>query len=61
MKLGIINGWAESCFQYVSSRKLEFIEWCVNNRKDIAVINNDIENIKGYIAKYNMPIASVGS
>ena len=61
MKLGIINGWAESCFQYVSSRKLEFIEWCVNNRKDIENINNDIENIKGYIAKYNMPIASIGS
>lgn len=61
MKLGIINGWTEDCFAYVADRKLEFIEWCVNKRDDTAVIENDIENIKGYIAKYNVPIASVGS
>lgn len=61
MKLGIINGWSEESFAYVAEKKLEFIEWCVNNRNDTAVIENDIENIKARIKKYNVPIASVGS
>jgi len=60
MKLGIINGYNESSFEYVKSLGLDFIECCRNytNESDDFVAN--VESTKANIAKYGIPIQSVG-
>lgn len=58
MKLGIIGWINEQDFKRAKEKGLEFIELCVNER-DQAFLDN-VDKIKDYSQKYEMPIGSVG-
>lgn len=60
MKLGIIRGYDEASFEYVKSKGLDFIESCRNSTADAADFVAKVESTKANIAKYGIPIASVG-
>ena len=60
MKLGIIRGYDEASFQYVQKRGLSFIESCRNSTPESDDFVAHVADIKANIAKYNIPIASVG-
>lgn len=60
MKLGIINGWSEGCFEYVRNKGLEAVEFCVNVNYDSAEFLSKAEEIKGYSEKYNVVVGSTG-
>lgn len=60
MKLGIINGWSEGCFEYVSKKGLDAVEFCVNCNYDSAEFLSKAEEIKGYSEKYNVAVGSTG-
>ena len=60
MKLGIINGWSEGCIEYVRSKGLDAVEFCVNYNYDSAEFLSKAEEIKGYAAKYNVAVGAIG-
>lgn len=60
MKLGIINGWSEDCFKYVSGKKLQAIEFCVNHNYDSAEFLSLVPQIKSYSEKYKVFVGSIG-
>lgn len=60
MKLGIINGWSEGCFEYVKNKGLDAVEFCVNESYNSEEFLSKAEEIKGYSEKYNIPVGSTG-
>lgn len=60
MKLGIIRGYDEASFQYVKNKGLAFIESCRNSTPESDDFVAHVDDIKANIAKYDIPIASVG-
>ncbi len=60
MKLGIINGWDEGCFEYVKSKGLDAVEFCVNHNYDSEEFLSRAEEIKGYSVKHGIPVGSMG-
>lgn len=58
MKLGMISWITEDCFRNVKEKGLEFIELCVNDRAEEFLTHQN--EIKEYIARYELPILSVG-
>lgn len=60
MKLGIIHGFDEASFADVQKKGLSFIESCRNSTPEAEEFVAHTEEIKANIAKYNIPIASVG-
>lgn len=58
MKLGMISWITEDCFRSVKEKGLEFIELCVNDRSDEFLAH--LDDIKEYIARYELPVLSVG-
>ncbi len=60
MKLGIIRGYDEASFEYVKGMGLEFIECCRNSTPEAADFVAKKEQTKANIAKFGIPIASVG-
>lgn len=58
MRLGIIAWIKEEEFKSAKEKQLEFVELCVNERDQAFFENLDV--IKGYSEKYQMPIGSVG-
>ncbi len=60
MKLGIINGWDEGCFEYVKRKGLEAVEFCVNYNYDSAEFLSKAYDIKSYSEKHGIPVGSMG-
>jgi len=60
MKLGIIRGYDEAAFEYVKNMGLDFIECCRNSRADAIDFVEKVASTKANIAKYGIPIQSVG-
>lgn len=60
MKLGIIGGWNESDFKYVNGKGLKAVEFCVNHNFDADEFSSQAEAIKGYSAKYDVAVGSMG-
>lgn len=60
MKLGIINGYDQAAFERVKNMGLEFIEICRNYTDESNDFVANVESVKENIAKYNIPIQSVG-
>lgn len=60
MKLGIINGWSEGCIEYVRSKGLDAVEFCVNYNYDSADFLSKAADIKGYAEKYNISVGAIG-
>lgn len=60
MKLGIIQDWNESGFQYAASKGLDAIEFCVNGKVNTADFVPEVPKIKSYIEKYGVAVGSMG-
>lgn len=60
MKLGMIEGWNEENFKYVSSVGLEAVEFCVNHQIDADAFLAGAENIKKLSEKYSVAVGSMG-
>ncbi len=60
MKLGIINGWSEGCFEYVKSKGLDAVEFCVNHNYDSEEFLAKANEIKIYSEKHGIPVGSMG-
>jgi len=60
MKLGIIRGYDEAAFEYVKNMGLDFIECCRNSTPEADDFTANVESTKANIAKYGIPIQSVG-
>lgn len=58
MKLGIISQMDEESFSVSKEQGMEFVEIDVNDRAEMFLEN--VENIKEYSAKYDMPIQAIG-
>ena len=54
MKLGIINGWDEAAFRYVSDLGLEAVEFCCNYNYDSMEVAGHVDEIKGFSEKYGV-------
>ena len=52
MNLGIINDWSEAGFQYVKSKGLEAIEFCVNYYSDSKAFLEKAPEVKALSEKY---------
>ena len=60
MKLGIINGWDEDSFRYVSDMGLEAVEFCCNHNYDSREISDHVEEIRARSEKYGVQVGSIG-
>lgn len=60
MKLGIINGYSASSFDYVKSIGLDFIEVCRNDDNEAADFIAKADSVKAEIKRTGLPIQSVG-
>ena len=60
MILGIINGWEEGNFKAVAEKKLDAVEFCINEKHDSAEVLKRAYEIKGYSEKYNVKVGSIG-
>ncbi|MBO5195750.1 MAG: sugar phosphate isomerase/epimerase [Clostridia bacterium] len=60
MKLGIITGWKEECFQYAKNLGLEAVEFCCNFYSDSKKFLELAPETKALSEKYGLPVASVG-
>lgn len=60
MKLGIINGWDEGCFEYVASLGLHAVEFCCNHNYDSMEVAGHTDEILGYSKKYDVAVGSIG-
>lgn len=60
MKLGIIRGYSEEMFRYTKEHGLDFIEVCTNFDNESQAFIDAKDSIKALIAKYELPILSVG-
>ena len=60
MKLGIINGWDEGSFRYVSALGLEAVEFCCNHNYDSMEVAGHTDEIAGFAAKYGVSVGSIG-
>ena len=46
MKLGIINGWDEGSFRYVSALGLEAVEFCCNHNYDSMEVAGHVDELR---------------
>ena len=60
MTLGMIENWGEECFEKVASLGLKAVEFCYNIGNDPEDIIEEVEDIKGYIQKYDVKVMSIG-
>lgn len=60
MKLGIIADPKEISFKMASEKELSFLEFCINIGYNLEEFISDVENIKAWIAKYNVKVGSIG-
>lgn len=60
MKLGIIKGFSEDCFEYVQGRGLDFIEVCSNFDNETQMFIEKKDETKALVEKYGVPVLSVG-
>ena len=60
MKLGIISGWEENELRQVRDYGLDYTEFCVNVGREAAPVLARAEEIKGYLEKYGVRVASIG-
>ena len=60
MKLGIITGWNEECFQYVKNLGLDAVEFCCNFYSDSKRFLSLAPETKALSEKYGLPVASIG-
>lgn len=60
MKLGIINGWDEASFKYVSSLGLHAVEFCCNWNYDSMEVAGHTDEILSYSKKYDVAVGSIG-
>lgn len=65
MKLGIIANcdkemFGEEVFRSAKEKGLEFLEFCINDGKDINTYISETPKLKDYLQKYNLEIGSVG-
>lgn len=60
MKLGIIANPTEESFRMAAGRKLDFVEFCINQGDDGQALFDDRRNIKQWIQKYGVAVGSIG-
>ena len=60
MKLGIIGHWSEEGIRYVRSKNLSAVEFCYNVGLDVSELAAQVDDIKGWLAKYDVSVASIG-
>ena len=60
MKLGIIGHWSEEGIRYVRAKGLSYVEFCYNVGLDVSELAVKVEDIKGWLAKYEVSVASIG-
>lgn len=60
MKLGIIGLPKEESFIAAQSKGLDFLEFCINYGYNTEEFFADLINIKGWIKKYGVEVASIG-
>lgn len=60
MNLGIIAGPKEESFKMAQKKGLDFLEFCINAGHNTDEFFSDLDDIKGWIEKYNVKIGSVG-
>ena len=59
MKLGIINGWSEGCFEYVHNKGLEAVEFCVNESYNSADFLSNINPVIPFFTILGLPPKSL--
>lgn len=60
MQLGIIAQPKEDSFKMASDKKLSFIELCINIDKDVKAFCDTTDDIKSWIAQYQVQVGSIG-
>lgn len=60
MELGIIGAPKEESFRYASEKGLSFLEFCLNIGYNLDEFFGNLEEIKRWINKYNVKVASIG-
>jgi len=60
MKLGIIKYWDEASFIYASEKKLDFLEFCINDDQAAEEFPAQQTNINKWIKQYGVQAGSVG-
>ena len=60
MQLGIIADPVEKSFQMAQEKGLSFVEFCINVGMDCQKFSQRVEELKGYIDRYQVSVGSIG-
>lgn len=60
MQLGIIADPVEKSFQMAQEKGLSFVEFCINVGMDCQKFSQGVEELKGYIDRYQVSVGSIG-